>query len=89
MTAPEPVDTTQFTGPGAIFALVLAFVRWDYWYADEDSRAFQTAKMFLDGGTCMHDGEVYDWGEWRDIVIDSLGINKAAFIEAVKAGRRR
>lgn len=82
------VDTTQFRGEGAIFGLVLAFVRKDYWYAPADSVAFRTAKKFLDGGTCDHGGETYDWGEWRDIVIGSLGIEVAGFVSAVKSGRR-
>lgn len=70
-----------------MFGLILAFVRWDYWYQPKGSNAFRSAEMFLDGATCEHNGQVYDWGEWRDLVIGSLGIDKQGFIEAVKRGR--
>lgn len=85
---PPPIDSTQFHGPGAILALVLAHVRWDYWHAPRSSMAFRTAEMFLDGGTCVHDGEAYDWGEHRDEIVGALGIDVGTFVKAVKMGRR-
>ena len=48
------IETSEFRGAGAIFGLVLAGVRDDYWNAAEESHAFRTAKLFLDGEKCTH-----------------------------------
>jgi hypothetical protein len=111
------VDSSQFTGPGAIMGMILAWVRHDYWNAPEGSAAFRTARAFLDGETCTHvecgeckrkcGGEFgrtrcrtcghhakshlvaeYDWGQWRDEVIGSLGMNVEGFVNCVREGRR-
>lgn len=123
MTVP---DSAQFDGPGAVFGLVLAWVRYHYWYAPVDSTAFETATAFLDGERCEHvqcptcnahcDSAAYeamryagdqveqwpcqcghllrehwlieyDWKEYRDMMIGSLGMNVPGFVAAVKAGR--
>jgi hypothetical protein len=81
------IDTTQFTGPGAVFALILANVRHDYWHAKRGSKSFETAERFLEGGTCVHEGVVYDWKKHRDLIVGSLGIDVRAYVEMVKKGR--
>lgn len=82
------IDSRQFSGPGAVFGLVLAHVRSDYWWAPRDSEAYRTAEMFIEGGTCEHDGVIYDWKEHRDMIIGSLGMDVAGFVAAVKGGPR-
>lgn len=49
-----PIDSENFRGDGAVFALVLAHARRAYWHAHGGSEAFRSAQMFVDGEKCKH-----------------------------------
>ena len=65
----------------------------------DDLGGYETTAGVLGGmlycaGGCGHDAErhvvaTYDWGEWRDFLIETLGIEAAGFVRALKIGRGR